>query len=69
MDKAMKVAPSMERLPRWKDCLVFAVVGLTILIVALLAKGSDAAMWFGVRWGGLTASLCMVTAFRRRNGR
>ncbi len=45
----MKVAANAERLPRWKDCLVFGVSGLTVLLVLLLSKGADAALWFGVR--------------------
>lgn len=65
----MKVAANAERLPRWKDCLVFGVSGLTVLLVLLLSKGTDAALWFGVRWGGLTALLLVVTALRQRSGR
>lgn len=66
----MKVALNAECLPRWKDCLSFTVLGLTVLLVMLLSKGTDAALWFGIRWGGLTALLLVVTALRhRRAGR
>lgn len=63
----MKVAANTERLPRWKDCLVFGFSGLTVLLVLLLSKGADAALWFGGRWGVLTALLLVVTALRQRS--
>ncbi|MFP3637804.1 hypothetical protein [Paraburkholderia sp. SIMBA_054] len=66
MSKAIQVSLNAERLPRWKDSLSFAVLGLTVLLVVLLSKGTDAALWFGIRWGGLTALLLVLTALRQR---
>ncbi|RQU83928.1 hypothetical protein DF040_33955 [Burkholderia cenocepacia] len=57
-----------ERLPRWKDCLAGAILGLTITPVLLLSKGTDAAVWFGIRWGGIVALLTVIAALRRRRG-
>ncbi|TES61935.1 hypothetical protein E2P84_43020 [Burkholderia cepacia] len=62
----MKVVARAERLPRWRDCVTFVVLGLTMVAVLLHAKGENAATWFGVRWGGLTALLVFVTALRQR---
>lgn len=53
-----------ERLPRWKDCVVFVVLGVTVIAVVLLSLGAGAAVWFGVRWGCLTILVIALTAFR-----
>ncbi|MBR8093630.1 MULTISPECIES: hypothetical protein [Burkholderia] len=66
MGKATKFARHTERLPRWKDCLSFAVLGLSVLLVMLVSKRADGALWFGIRWGGITLLLLAVTAFRQR---
>ncbi|MGS1035936.1 hypothetical protein NFI99_12660 (plasmid) [Burkholderia glumae] len=65
----MKAVIDAERLPRWKDCLAFAVVALTLLLVVLLSKGPDAAMTVGVRVGAVMALLLVVTAVRQRRAR
>lgn len=65
----MKSVLRAERLPRWKDCLVFAVVGLTLLLVVLLSKGTETAMTVGARFGAVMALLLVVTAYRQRRVR
>ncbi|MGF6440119.1 hypothetical protein [Paraburkholderia youngii] len=57
------------RLPRWKDCAVFGIVGLTAIILLLLSQGPHSSGWFAVRWGGLTAVLVVSTFFRQRYGK
>lgn len=63
----MNARVKAERLPRWKDCVVFVVLGLTAIPVVLLSLGAGAAVWFGVRWGCLTILLIALTAFRQRS--
>jgi hypothetical protein len=57
-----------ERLPRWKDCLVLVVLGVTAIAVVLLSLGAGAAVWVGVRWGCLTVLVIALTAVRQRSG-
>ncbi|WP_175771822.1 hypothetical protein [Burkholderia ambifaria] len=66
MNNTNKAVAKTDRLPRWKDCLAFAILGLTQTVVLLLSKGADAAVWFGIRWGGIVVLLLVVTAIRQR---
>ncbi|MBB4517283.1 fatty acid desaturase [Paraburkholderia fungorum] len=62
----MNARVKAERLPRWKDSVVFVVLGLTAIAVVLLSLGAGAAVWLGVRWGCVTVLLIALTAFRQR---
>ncbi|MGF6440657.1 hypothetical protein [Paraburkholderia youngii] len=61
----MNSVEKAERLPRWKDVLVFGVTGLTLLFVFWASHGVHAALWFAKRWVPLTALLAVVTAIRQ----
>lgn len=67
MERDVNARVKTERLPRWKDCVVFVVLGLTANAVILPSLGTGAAVWFGVRWGCLTVLLIALTAFRQRS--
>lgn len=56
-----------ERLPRWKDCGVFVIAGSTVYLILLLSGKSEAASWFGARWGVVAILLALLTAVRQRN--
>lgn len=59
-------AKKVERLPRWKDCAVFAISGVSLCAPLVLAGKIDAAIWFGTRLAALLALILVVTAIRQR---
>lgn len=59
-------AKKNERLPRWKDCAVFGISGISLCATLALAGKTDAAIWFGTRLAVLLALILVVTAIRQR---